>query len=69
MAKHTNPHRNMLEHPIFALPDKRIHPYLDDAFAALGRTPKWRRDRRPMTTHTDASFLQIAAGPGKSPLH
>jgi hypothetical protein len=40
MPKHTNPHRDMLEHPIFVLPDKRIHPYLDDAFAALGRTPK-----------------------------
>jgi hypothetical protein len=25
MPKHTNPQRDMLEHPIFALPDKRIH--------------------------------------------
>ena len=45
-------------------------PYLrsaserDDALAALGRTPKGRRDRNPLASHSDASFLQIAAGPG-----
>src|SRR5208337_3684219 len=39
MPKHSNPQPDMLEHPIFALPHNRIHPYSDDALAALGRTP------------------------------
>ncbi len=46
MPKHTNPQRDMLEHPIFALPHNRIHPYSDDALAALGRTPTLEAGRK-----------------------
>ena len=46
MPKHTNPQCDMLEHPIFALPHNRIHPYSDDALAALGRTPTLEAGRK-----------------------
>jgi len=63
MPKHTNPQRDMLITRFSRCPTI-ASTYSDHAPAALGRTPKWRRDRRPLTTHSDASFLQIAAGPG-----
>ena len=45
-AEASNPQRDMLEHPIFALPHNRIHPYSDDALAALGRTPTLEAGRK-----------------------
>ena len=49
MPKHTNPQCDMLEHPIFALPHNRIHPYSDDALATLGRTPTLEAGRKSAT--------------------
>ena len=60
MPKHTNPQRDMLEHPIFALPHNRIHPYSDHALTALGRTPTLEAGRNSAGRPRLGPMRQIA---------